>query len=417
MSLLTWNFDKNFIYVLIFWILEIIYRIIISLKSDFFNITKKRVHDEYILVLSNIISDLLAGFLVLYIKCESKSQKKEMDILRSPTEILIYTKLDKLKKIFYVKLFIIVVLDYISRSSTWISYAITEVDPKEVSHPFKNNVKITLDIIMRYIFSVFILKVVVYKHRIFSMIIIGLGFVLLITNNILLMIYGPINYDIGKSFLFTIFATIGGFTYPIEDTIIKQVFLEDYLHPATFQFYRGIGELIFALVITPILYFSFGVHLEFNLDNIKIAIPSIIINTLAFFFKAYVTLKIIFHYSSQSVSFLRISQSFGGSFTILINIIQNGVNDEWRIVFIFIEIFSVLVILFASLIYDEIIIINKCELNKNVRLGIINRGEFDTLYINSYRDSQLDENQIVTNDINEIYSLDKDYIEDDVNKE
>ena len=101
--------------------------------------------------------------------------------------------------------------------------SITEVDPKEVSLAFKNNVKITLDIIMRYIFSVFILKVVVYKHRIFSMIIIGFGFVLLITNNILLMIYGPINYDIGKSFIFTTFATIGGFTYPIEDTIIKQV--------------------------------------------------------------------------------------------------------------------------------------------------------------------------------------------------
>ena len=74
-------------------------------------------------------------------------------------------------------------------------------------------------------------------------------------------------------------------------------------------------------------------------------------------------------------------------------------------------------ILFASLIYDEIIIINKCELNKNVKLGIINRGEFDTLYINGYRDSQLDEN-LFDIDIDEIYSNDKENNEnEDDNKE
>ena len=414
MSLLTWNFDKHFIYVIIYWILEIIYRIIFSLKGDFFKITKKAVHDEYILIISAIIGDLFAGFLVLYSKCISKSKKKEK--LRTQNEKLIYTKLDKLKKNFYIKLIIIIIIDYISRSSSWISYAITDVDPKEVSHAFKNNIKITLDIIMRYIYSAFILKIVVYKHRIFSIILICLGFVLLITNNILLMKYGPIKYNISKSFLFTIFASISGFTYPIEDTIEKQIFLENYIYPANFQFYRGIAELILISIITPILYFSFGENLGLNYDNINIIIPLIIINTLSSFFKAFITLKIIYHYSSQSVSFLRIAQSFGGSITIFINIIKNGLNDGWKIIFIFIEIFSVIIILFASLIYDEIIIINKCELNKNVKLGIINRGEFDTLYINGYRDSQLDDN-IFDIDINEIYNDDKEKNENDDNKE
>ena len=415
MSLLTWNFDKHFIYVIIYWILEIIYRIFLSFKEYSFKITKKAVHDEYILIISSIIGDLFAGFLVLYIKCISKSQKKE--ILTAQNDILIYTKLDKLKKNFYIKLIIIVIIDYISRSSSWISYAITDVEPNEVSHAFKNTIKITLDIIMRYIYSVFILKIVVYKHRIFSMILIGLGLVLLITNNTLLMKYGPVEYNIGNSFLFTVFASISGYTYPIEDTIAKQIFLEDYIYPASFQFYRGIAESILILIITPILYFSFGEKLELNNDNININILLIIINTLASFFKAFITFKIIYHYSSQSVSFLRISQSFGGSITIFINLIKKGLNDEWTIIFIIIEIFSVIMILFASLIYDEIIIINKCELNKNVKLGIINRGEFDTLYINGYRDSQLDEN-LFDIDIDEIYSNDKENNEnEDDNKE
>ena len=150
-------------------------------------------------------------------------------------------------------------------------------------------------------------------------------------------------------------------------------------------------------------------NLKPHKDNLHIVIPIIIINTLTAFFRAFVTLKIIYHYSSQSVSFLRISQSFGGSITIIINLIKNGIDDEWKIGLIIFEIINVLIILFATFIYDEIIIINIYKLNKNVKLGIINRGEFDTLYINNYRDSQLDDNPLVDddNDINGIYIQDK----------
>ena len=76
MSLITWNFDKNFIYVIIYWVLEIIFRILVYLRQDIFKITKDNANNEYIIVMLNIISDLLAGFLVLYIKCASESKIK-----------------------------------------------------------------------------------------------------------------------------------------------------------------------------------------------------------------------------------------------------------------------------------------------------------------------------------------------------
>ena len=38
--------------------------------------------------------------------------------------------------------------------------------------------------------------------------------------------------------------------------------------------------------------------------------------------------------------------------------------------------------LFATLVYDEIIIINKWELNNNVKIGIINRGELEMKNLN-----------------------------------
>jgi len=421
MSLITWNFDKNFIFVIIYWVLEIILRIGIYMKPDVFKMAKDYVHNEYIIVMLNIISDLFAGFLVLYIKCASKSKKINNKALKTQSQSeLIYTKLDKLKKNFYKKLIIIVVLDYISRSRAWISYAITKAISEEIFHSFKNNIKITLDIIMRYIFSIFILKIIVYKHRIFSMITIGIGFALLIINDILLMFYGSDKYDIGKTLIFTGISSIIGLTYPLEDTFVKQIFLEDYLNPAKFQFYRGIAESILIAVITPILFFSFQIKLDLGYYNLNIVIPTIIIRLLANFFKSYITLKIIYHYSSQSVSFLLISQSFGGSITRLIEIFIKGIGEEWKIIFILLEIISILIILFASLVYDEIIIINKWRFNENVKLGIINRGEIEMEVMNIFSDSKLDDNQLVDNDINEIYSEDNEhneYNENNVDKE
>ena len=38
---------------------------------------------------------------------------------------------------------------------------------------------------------------------------------------------------------------------------------------------------------------------------------------------------------------------------------------------------GILIIAFATLVYDELIIINKWKLNENVKLRIINRGEED----------------------------------------
>ena len=145
---------------------------------------------------------------------------------------------------------------------------------------------------MRYIFSVFILKVSVYKHRIFSMIIICIGFIILILNDLILMIKS-INkeYDILETFLYTLIVSISAFLYPYEDTLVKQIFSEDYLYPANMQFDRGVIEMLLLLVVTPILFFSFKQKLEFNFDII--VTTTMIFHTLTAFLKAYILLKII----------------------------------------------------------------------------------------------------------------------------
>ena len=428
MSCLTWNCDKSFIYVIVYWVLELIHLGLFFEKEEFLQITESIVYDEYILIILLNIADLLSGFLVLYMKCSSKpknidndnkkSERTESQSPQSEVELIYVKSVITLNKNFYIKLVIITILDYISRSSFWMSYAITKANPKKVSHTLQKNITITLDIIMRYIFSVFILKIIVYKHRIFSMFIISIGFAILIINDIILMIFNPKDYNINQAFFFLGIASISGFIYPLEDTFVKQIFTQNCLYPANMQFIRGLTEFILLIVITPILYFSFGGGLKFKPDlNLVKIIIALIIYTIVAFVKAFILLKIIYRYSSQSVSFLIIFQSFGGSVNRFIQIIKDGIIKDggWKIVLILLEIIGILIILFACLIYDEIIIINKWGLNTNVKKGIINRGELEMKNMFVLRETQAEE-QLIDNKNNERTSENKIHDENNDNE-
>ena len=137
--------------------------------------------------------------------------------------------------------------------------------------------------------------------------------------------------------------------------------------------------MLIIIVITPILFYAFNQELVFELEaSVILIIFTLIIYTLLELVKAYILLNIIYHFSSQSVSFLIISQIFGGSLYEIIRIAtdDNPINNN-DIIFIVLEIIGIFFILCAALVYDEVIIINKCKLNENVRLRIIGRSETD----------------------------------------
>ena len=406
MAILTFKKNKNFIYAIIYWILEIIFRLVSNLKKDFFKMSSDSVQNEYMFVILLNLADLLSIFLVLYIKHsskreiekiiekkEEKEKEKENEDEKSKSSVieLIYEKSEiRYKRSFYIKIIIIAILDYLSRSSFWISYAITKADSSVLSHTLQKNITIIVDIIMRYIFSTFILKVEVYKHHIFSIIVAAVGFALLIINDFLLMITKKENKnDLSKTFFYTAIVSISGFSYPLEDTFVKKVFSQNYIYPAKIQFYRGFLELILIIVITPILFFSFNLQENFQF-NISLAVTlTMIFYTLASFIKAYILLKIVYHYSSQSVSFLIISQSFGGTIIRLIKIVKEKDAGKWKYLLFFLEVLGIVMILISSLINDEIIIINKYGLNENVKSNIIRRSELEMIDMNLIDDPHL----------------------------
>ena len=400
MSILSFNWDKHFIYAIIYWILEIIIRLLMySSWEELFRMSESEVQNEYIYIILLTIADLFAIFLVLYIKYSLKKKQCNTQRNESKSE-LIYEehKVDNQKNLIK-RLIIICVSTYFIRSLYWISYAITRVTNEDVSHQLQKDVVNTIDIFMRYIFSIFILHIAIHRHRIVSMVGIIVGFCILLPADIVLIksIENP-KFDL--SVWYVVILSLRGFSIPFEDTFIKILNIKNYVLPEKFMLFRGIIVGAIIAILTPILFFSFGLPLKLSFDTAKII--TAIIYTLASSVKSYFLLKIIYYFSSQSVSFLIISESVSGSILQIIKFSHRIDTEKKReIILLIMEIIGIIIIAFATLLYDEIIIIKKWGLDENVRKVIINRGEDDvkkTIELELNRDSTFDGNNFLDNE-------------------
>ena len=168
--------------------------------------------------------------------------------------------------------------------------------------------------------------------------------------------------------------SIRALLFPYEDVLIKKLFKDDYVLPEHLMFFRGVGEFIIILIVTPILYFSLCADdiLIVNEDTLKI-VSTIILYTLSSFVKSYLLVKVIYYFSAQSVSFLIISEPIAD----IIKYFKENSFDIVNIINLFIEIIVILNTSFGTLVYDEILIIKKCEMDLNVRTEITLRGKLE----------------------------------------
>ena len=400
MSIVSFNWDKHFLYAIIYWILEIGVRLVMYLKwKEYFKMSESEVQNEYIYIILLTIADLLAIFLYLYVNDSLKKQQCRIQKTDSKSGLIYEEKQTGNQKNLIRRLIIICVSTYFSRSLYWISYAITRVTNEDVSHQLQKDVVNTIDIFMRYIFSIFILHIAIHRHRIVSMVGIIVGFCILLPADIVLIksIENP-KFDL--SVWYVVILSLRGFSIPFEDTFIKILNIKNYVLPEKFMLFRGIIVGAIIAILTPILFFSFGLPLKLSFDTAKII--TAIIYTLASSVKSYFLLKIIYYFSSQSVSFLVISESVSGSILQIIKFSHRIDTEKKReIILLIMEIIGIIIIAFATLLYDEIIIIKKWGLDENVRKVIINRGEDDvkkTIELELNRDSTFDGNNFLDNE-------------------
>ena len=387
MGLLTFNWEKNLKYVLIYWFFEITFRLLKKFQNDWFTYfegDEYSVPNEYMDVIYMNVADLLSGFLALYVYKSSKSQKpKEEEVDKDIKAYLIYEEINPIQKYSNLKvclmIFIISLLEYLSNSLSWIGYAIVIPDKyNRISKYFQKNLTLSLDIGTRYFFCIFALKTEIYKHNKFSLILMLIAFILLLTADIvrICVIRNDKNINISNTLYYTGIVFLKFISVPFEHLLIKKLYLNYYILPEYLQFARGLIEMVILIVMTTILYYSFKPELINNYD-IYVIIWTILL-TLSYCVKNYIVLKFIYLYSVQQVSFLFLSKCFGGSMIGIIKNIKNGEeNDADDFGLIVVEILAIFIALFATFVYDEIIIINKWDLNKNVKLNISKRGESD----------------------------------------
>ncbi len=101
MSLLSCVCFKSYIFILIYWIIEISVSLIKNIKEDSFQLKNIDYENQFIDIISLNIADLLAGFLVLYSYCQFKNKTKNK-IHQSKFQLIYNSPLNKNKKRFFI---------------------------------------------------------------------------------------------------------------------------------------------------------------------------------------------------------------------------------------------------------------------------------------------------------------------------
>ena len=404
MAFITFNYNKNLIYAIIFWGLEIVFRGCVYFKYNNFRIATNCAINEYIYAILLNISDLFAGFLALYIHVSSKKKKilnrnqsdLDSNISKITTSIDFISVKDKYftQKSFIVKMIFLICLNYFVSLTGFIFFAIVKKARDEnIYQKARADIVTHVDIITRYIFSYVLLETKIFKHHKFSIIIILIAFVILVpTDAISMHFYRKEPISELYTYMYIGFFLVSGTLYPLGDTFVKKVFTEDYIIPEFYMFIRGIGELILILIITPILYFTFngGNKIEFN-PNVGDITWVVILYTISSFIKEYLIMKVIYYFSSQSVSFLIISESITASICEII-LYFNSEGKAIKSVFFVIQIIVIFITTFGTLVFDEIIVIKKWDLDLNVAAEISLRARSEIISISNFDDDTIEDN-------------------------
>lgn len=379
-KLFSFNFNINLIYIIIYWILEIFLRITMSYKPKYYTISNNPKDNEFMFIIFPVISKLFSGFIILYVYCVFR--KNSSSAIINKNELIYENPIDnKINKYFFLKILFIACLELLSNCSYFIFFLIIDAEKEEVSHKSTKDVITLLDILVRYIFSICILKVRVFKHHMWSIYAMLFGFLLIVPFDICDIYYEEKMHKVySTSYVIVIFFLLAfkSVIYPLEDTYIKKFFNTYYILPENLLFYISICETIILTIFGLIFYISNTLKFDLILSPAVIITSIIYILTTAV--REYILIKIIYLFSSQSVSFLIISQNISVSLIDIINFIKekdkSNIQPHVYISFPF-EIIALFIIIIATSVYDEIIIINRCGLNLNVKRGIIERAQLD----------------------------------------
>ena len=338
---------------------------------------------QFMILFSYCLSDLLSGILVIITKKLMKSTSEEIKENKTGSSRKIYNNKNdtnkKRKK--YLLLFGICLIDFLGRATALIYYLFGNIDTYEEE---KNTWLFPIDVISRIIFSKIILKTKIYKHHYISLILIIIGF-------IPMFFIGILNLN---KWILIIFYVLRRLAFCIGDILTKRLFEKELILPQNLMLYKGIFALIIhCFIFFPIIFLThlipFAKGSKFFIDDNWTEKNMKILLILLLFIRNIVILQIIFIFSPIHIGFLDIIIKYLNYIVFVIFVGWNDGNYKKNIlpgpeiISLIIYLVLYIFIIFGTLVFTETIIINKCGLNEQTMPGLLEKLELDNVSLDS----------------------------------
>ena len=399
MAFISFIFNRAYIYFVIYWVLDSLN----SLEIYFF-VKYTQYNEEYqkeLILLYLIclnIGEMLSGILVLITKIRMK-YLKEIEIKQETKKShqLIYNDLSKTKKKNkYILLIFMSIFDFLGRGIDLIYllfFDSRKLQPRHISW------LISVDILSRIFFGRVVLKIKLYKHHKYSLILCSIGFLIMAIFSLQSILFGEEGeYNKLNNWAYIIFIIAQKIFYSSGDTMSKILLTDKFLLPHYLMFYKSLICFLMFIIMVPILFLTS--HLNFNNfeklfetgdPNLHILLKALLI--ISGFFACFSIFKIIDIFSPIHVGFLNVASA-------LLYVIRFTIfaDETEQLIYLIFYIICLLVVGFGTLVYTEIIIVNAWGLNEYTHEGFLIKEQLDqfppdcTIIIDD-KEEKLDQNE------------------------
>ena len=243
------------------------------------------------------------------------------------------------------------------------------------------------------LFSKYILKENIYKHQYLSLFICLIGSILIII---------PVCLKITKDdILHNILNFIGGIIYPLFLILIKHLSNIYYISPLNTSFLLGIISIIvtcFCYVIYSLIEYHdlsyFNDCFDFSEVDNKVNVSIYIILNFLFSTTLNALAMLVLLYFSPIL--LMITDIISPMLYWIVQTIEEGSSMPDDIL----NPIGYIIILFSTLTYNEIIILNFCDLNKNTKKFVKQRQNVESVELSEYINN-IRQNSLFSNDDND----------------
>ena len=339
------------------------------------------------------LGDLLSFIPYIIQRKKIKSRINNNNIKKEGKEInYIYNNKNKKEFIKNIKsiiliIFIISFIDFLAQISPVIYYLIKESQNLEVKRSNLNS-KLIFNIIFLFLFSRLILKTSFYRHHYFSFIIFIICLIILIILDFIEI--KNENENLIYAIIYLIVRIFDVLLFSIADVLYKVMFFKYYFSPYSLLLIKAIIQSFYLIIFTiPFFFIKFKDEngqeiLLFSLfknifkDKLKILLYIIFcINSL--FYNIF-NLLLIDNFSANHSAISRIFENMG---IFIIVLISKGIANYYTFA---ITIIIYLILIIASFIFNEFLVINICNLAKDTKLFLDYKEKRDLSIIEKISD-------------------------------